>query len=598
MNKALFFMLTLSLLWGVIPLTLDAQETMQIPQGGDRLVTPATFLGSDAHAFGEKYGKVQLVDVKDMPFSKVIQVTTSVQPEKYYRIGTKYKTHGQIKQGDSLLCVFYARTIAGGHNDTGGGIVYMNLNVLGKGIGKCIVAPNAQWTRYFAPFNAQIDSEENRTAIGFSFGAQLQTVQIADIHLINYGRSIAVEDLPVTKITYRGREANAPWREEAKQRIEKHRMAAMNILVKDASGHPIPNAQVDVNMQRHAFWFGCTLNKLSLYGNQDSANLKAHHKRLFNLALCEGSLVWSVWEQPKVRKAADELMQYYKDNGYYIRAHVLVWERLNVMPKDMRDLIQRGDKDAIRKRVTDHIRQMMRAYKGLVDEWVVENEAVDNSALRDVLGKESIAQWFKIARQEDPNALLMFNENRTEGLKPDKSDRFLKLASIIQENGGPLDTLGIQGHTGEVPIHMDELKANFDKLAAFGKPLSITEFDIDMADEQLKADYMRDYMTMVFSHPAFYNFTIWKWWTSNPARTVASIYNTDWTIKPSGKVYEDLVFNKWWTNQTGQTSQSGTYQLRGFLGDYQITATANGKTQTVTATVKRDAQNNIVIQIP
>ncbi len=569
-----------------------------IPDGGDRLVTPATFLGSEAHAYGKKYGDVKVVTVKDMPFDHAIEVTTAIQPEKYYHIGTKYKVNGTIKRGDTLLCVFYARSLAGGNNETGGGMVHMNLNMLGKGIGKAIVAPNAQWMQYFIPFEAQIDSQDKRTAMGFSFGAQLQTVQIADIHLINYGKFKTVDQLPVTKITYRGREADAPWRKEAQQRIEKHRKAAMNITVKDASGSPIPNAKVDVNLKRHAFWFGCTLNVLSLYDTDDAANLRKHHKRLFNMALCEGSIVWRVWEEPKRRKQADALMQYYKDNGYYVRAHVLVWEKSNVMPKDMRQLLKSGDKDAIRKRVTDHIRTIMTTYKGMVDEWVVENEAVDNSELRDVLGKESMAQWFKLAREIDPNAKLMFNENRTEGLKPDKSDRFLKLAEIIEENGGPLDTFGIQGHTGEIPIHMDELKANFDKLAAYGKPLAITEFDIDTTDEQLKADYMRDYMTMVFSHPAFYNFTIWKWWTSNPARTVASVYNTDWTIKPCGKVYEDLVLKQWQTNETGSTSMSGEYQIRGFLGEYDITATANGQTKTIAAKLTRDGKNTFVIQLP
>jgi GH35 family endo-1,4-beta-xylanase len=600
MKKPLFYsqfaMLKLMLLVMVVmSFPLHAQ---QIPDGGDRLVTPSTFLGSDANVFGAKYGAVKVVEVKGMPFDHAVEATTAVQPEKYYHIGIKYKVEGQIKQGDSMLCVFYARSLAGGNNDTGGGMIHMNLNMLGKGIGKAVVAPNAQWMQYFIPFKAEIDSQEKRTAMGFSFGAQLQTIQIADIHLINYGRSVSIDALPVTKITYKGREADAAWRQQAQKRIEQIRMATMNVSVKDASGSPIADAKVTIEQQRHAFWFGCTLNVLSLYDTDDAANLRKHHKRLFNMALCEGSIVWSVWENPKRRKQADELMQYYKDNGYYIRAHVLVWEKLNVMPKDMRQLIKSGDKDAIRKRVSDHIREIMTTYKGMVDEWVVENEAVDNSELRDVLGKESIAEWFKIAREVDPDAKLMFNENRTEGLKPDKSDRFLKLAKIIEENGGPLDTFGIQGHTGEVPIDMDELKANFDKLAAYGKPIAITEFDIDTTDEQLKADYMRDYMTMVFSHPAFYNFTVWKWWTSNPARTVATIYNTDWTMKPSGQVYENLVFNTWWTKASGNTSMSGEYQARGFLGDYQITVSANGQSKTINAVLTKDGKNNFEIRLP
>ena len=48
------------------------------------------------------------------------------------------------------------------------------------------------------------------------------------------------------------------------------------------------------------------------------------------------------------------------------------------------------------------------------------------------------------------------------------------------------------------------------------------------------------------------------------------MYSHDWTAKPNADAYNDLVFNKWWTNIDGYTDDSGAFTTRGFLGDYEI----------------------------
>ncbi len=59
-------------------------------------------------------------------------------------------------------------------------------------------------------------------------------------------------------------------------------------------------------------------------------------------------------------------------------------------------------------------------------------------------------------------------------------------------------------------------------------------------------------------------------------------------MKPSGKAWTDLVCGDWWTTSEGKTGKAGEYSTRGFLGDYEITVTANGKTKTVKSTLPTD----------
>jgi hypothetical protein len=65
------------------------------------------------------------------------------------------------------------------------------------------------------------------------------------------------------------------------------------------------------------------------------------------------------------------------------------------------------------------------------------------------------------------------------------------------------------------------------------------------------------------------------------------MYRRDWSIKPNGEVWKDLVFNQWWTNAEGTTNASGRYKVRGFLGGYEVEVNHNGVTKTFPATLTR-----------
>lgn len=572
-----------------------ALGTEQIPPGGKPVIAADAFTGGSAKFYGKEYGTSQTITVSGMPFAKGVRIQTTRQPVKYYNIGLKAMELQNIQRGDTLLLTFYARTTAGGDRDTTTGQINVTISAGGELVSKYIVSPGFEWTQFLIPMAAERDGEPGRTNIGMNTGGMEQTIEFGGVQLLNYGTSLKTEQLPMTRISYAGRESDAAWRKAAEQRIEEIRKADLTISVKDAAGQPVANAAVQVRMKKHAFLWGATINRNATYDTDDARVLQGVHRKLFNMGVCEGEFVWTEWIQPKVRDEGKKLMQFMHDNGDYIRVHVLVWERDNHLPQEMLDALAANDKAKVRKITIDHIREVMRPFKDIVDEWVVENEAVDNEQIRKVLGEESIAEWFTIAREEDPTAVLTLNENHLEGGKPDKLDRDLHLADVIVRNGGPLDTLGIQGHAGTTPIPPEALLQRYDKLAATGKRLAITEYDMATTDEQLKADYTRDVMTAVFSHPAFYNFTIWKWYSNSAQRPQPVILNADRTTKASGKVYEDLVFRKWWTNAQGTTDAAGKFTTRGFLGDYEIVVTQGGKTQTLPAKLQPNAQNIVEI---
>lgn len=275
-------------------------------------------------------------------------------------------------------------------------------------------------------------------------------------------------------------------------------------------------------------------------------------------------------------------MRELRRNNIAVRGHNLVWPSWGYLPKEAPSL--KSNPPALARLVDDHIREEMTALKGLCEEWDVMNEPYDNHDLMDVMGDQAMVDWFKLVHSIDPRPRLFLNDNgimESNGEDVGHMVGYEKTIRFLLDHGAPLGGIGMEGHYGQILTPPVRLLGFLDRFGKFGLPIQTTEFDIDTNDEQLQADYLRDYMTVTFSHPAVSGFVLWGFWAGDHWIPHAALFRRDWSIKPNGRVYEDLVFHKWWTNVQGQTDARGQYATRGFLGDYQISATANGKTVTV-----------------
>jgi GH35 family endo-1,4-beta-xylanase len=574
-----------------------APRPTEPPSGGTVLVKPEALLV--AKTTGKEYAKVATVAVEGMPFNKAIRVEVTERPVKYYHVQAKIMQGPAVKEGDVLLASFWARLTGGGTLETANGEIRFGIQRKedNKVMGGFIAQPNGEWQRFYVPIKAHFGVAAGEATVTLSFGAMLQTIEVGGLELTSYGDKLAVTDLPETVVTYIGREDDAEWRKEANARIEKIRKGDLTVTVVDAAGRPIPDADVHVLMQKHAFQFGAAVTARAVENSEITRPILETHRKLFNQGVNISWMYWRDIDDPKATANADRLYTYFRENGMIARAHALMYERPDLQSSEVTELIQKGDKEKLRVVIKEYITRRVTQFKGRVDEWVVENEAVDNLGARAVLGEAAIADFFKWAKAADPNVRLMINENRLEGLKPDKTDKLLAIVKTIVDNGGPLDTIGIQGHMQNAPVAPVTLLKHFDRLAATGKRLAVTEYDFVSDDEQMKADYMRDFLTACFSHPSFDCVTFWRMWDGQPHKKESVIFAHDWSLKPSGHRYIEMVFNRWWTNKKGKTDATGSFATRAFGGAYKITVTANGKTQTVPATVKWMQANAVTITL-
>ena len=157
----------------------------------------------------------------------------------------------------------------------------------------------------------------------------------------------------------------------------------------------------------------------------------------------------------------------------------------------------------LRQAVINHIADEASTLTGKLVEWDVINEPYANHELQDILGNSAMIDWFRQAKQSDPAARMFINDYgilSSRGADYSHQDHYFNTIQYLLAGGAPVEGIGMQSHFGSGLTGMERMLEILDRFATFGVPIAATEFDVNVTDEQVQADFLRDFMTTLFSH--------------------------------------------------------------------------------------------------
>ena len=498
-----------------------------------------------------------------------------------------------IAKGDALLVEFEARCAKSSDESGGGSLGVVIEEKGGQKLLYSTVFVDNKWKKFQFPLAATQDLAADKSKFSFWWGGNKPaTFEVRSVSVRNYKTALALEALPRTISTYQGQEADAPWRAEAAARIEKYRKADLKIEVVDATGKPVPNAKVHVAMQRHAYQFGTAVNDYIWQngvprgrGDEPAPNIanrdafRAIIARDFNVIVPENSLKWPTANSPRLG-VTDDLIAWAAERGIATRGHNLIWAGWENMPAFMRE--NKDNPEFLRAKSLERVTSTVDKYRGRIGEWDVVNEMISQREMIDILGEDEVVKWYQAARATDPTVKTYLNDFGILSTLQAKRDIYFDLIKKLRAKGAPIDGVGLQGHFGPTMPGVDYVWQTVDKYAALGVDIKATEVDFSLDqnnDEALQGDSLRDFMTIFFSHPKTDGIILWGFWANSQWRGPdAALWRADFSPKPSGKVWEQLVTKDWWTDETKGSDAKGTVRTRGFKGDYEISVQANGKT--------------------
>lgn len=233
------------------------------------------------------------------------------------------------------------------------------------------------------------------------------------------------------------------------------------------------------------FYVGVALSRDQIYGGESDAI--ALVKKHFNSIVSENILKWEA-VHPEGNKynfePTDRFVAFGEKNKMHIVGHTLVWFHQTPDWVFHDESGKPLDREALLKRMKDHIFTVMGRYKGRIHGWDVVNEAIapDGQFRKckwsEIIGEDYVQKAFEYAHEADPDAQLYYNEYNLE--KQPKCEGVIHLISVLQSKGVHIDGLGIQGHWFLYYPRIDEIEEYVLTLSKLGVKVMVTELDISV----------------------------------------------------------------------------------------------------------------------
>jgi len=236
---------------------------------------------------------------------------------------------------------------------------------------------------------------------------------------------------------------------------------------------------------RGVFYIGAAINAAQSTGaDARGAALAAAQ---FSSITPENELKWErIHPKPDTYSfdLADKYVEFGEKNHMFIVGHNLVWHA------QVPDWVFEDEKgkpvtrDALLKRLHDHIFTVVGRYKGRIQSWDVVNEALnEDGTLRQskwlkIIGEDYIAKAFQWAHEADPQAQLNYNDYNIQNEA--KRNGAIALVKKLQAQGIPISAVGIQDHDGLDWPSAELEDATITAFAKLGVKVAITELDIDV----------------------------------------------------------------------------------------------------------------------
>lgn len=281
----------------------------------------------------------------------------------------------------------------------------------------------------------------------------------------------------------------------------------------------------------------------AVWGQRDLLDYDRKHPTEFQRILAaefgsitpENDMKWAeIHPEPDVYdfSGADAIIAFAQANRQEVRGHTLLWHSQN--PEWVTEAAATWTCDEARAVLEEHITTVVGRYAGQIYEWDVANEIFqddwDAGGVR--LRTEAnpflaacsedpvalIGDAFRWADAADPDALLFLNDYNAEGIN-NKTNAYYALVQELLADGVPIDGMGSQGHLSLQYGFDDTIQENFERFAALGLKVAVTEADVRMplgedgepTAEQiaLQAERYDAMLEACLNVPACTSFTVW-----------------------------------------------------------------------------------------
>ena len=434
------------------------------------------------------------------------------------------------------------------------------------------LANGHEWRKVIALGRAQKNFEKGQIRLSLHSATQAQQIDLADPVFVSLPASVPEGVFGASKIQYAGMSNNAAWRAQAADKIRQHREGNFTLQLRQRDGGFAAKREVAISIKRLAFDLGSMTPSLIYQDSPLGEQYREWFSQFFNAATA--TIYWADWgwEDPDVRQQYIDKIAFFKQHKIPMRGHTLLYPAFRFSPQSLIDLAD--NRAAFISRVNQQIDEMvpiLRAYG--VNEYDVINELRDEKEWLDIVGIDTVVDWFKRVHRLHPEAILYINENSilTDGASDKaKQDHYYNLIQSLLEKSAPIHGIGMQGHFSGVLSEPEKMWQVLDRFAAFNLPIRITEYDSNTRDEAGQARFDYDFLTAMYAHPSVVGVTRWGFYAPKMWRPNGALVDKNNQLKANGKAQLDWLAKYQQFQHDAISDASGQIHFNAPYGMYEI----------------------------
>lgn len=213
----------------------------------------------------------------------------------------------------------------------------------------------------------------------------------------------------------------------------------------------------------------------------------------------------------------DQIVDWALQRNMKVKGHVLVWHVTSPV-----SILETMSPQQVSEQVRRHIFTTMGHFRGRIQVWDVVNESLapDGTLAKNVfynkMGPNYIEQCFRWAHEADPSAILLYNDNKVEGLGSRKAEGFYQLLKDLKQRNVPIHGCGMQAHfnaagvgeTSRVPTPR-MVKEQIRRCGNLGLKVNISEMDVRVSQlpvhlrQLAQRQIFHDIIAAALTEPAF-----------------------------------------------------------------------------------------------
>jgi endo-1,4-beta-xylanase len=232
----------------------------------------------------------------------------------------------------------------------------------------------------------------------------------------------------------------------------------------------------------------------------------------------------------------DAAYQYALANNYAFRHHTLIWGQQQPWW-----WLQQLDSLEQAQEVEEWIQLVGERYPEMDYIDVVNEPLHAPPQYKEALGGDGVTGWdwiiwsFEKARQYCSDSTKLFLNEYNILNSATNTNRYLEIINLLQERE-LIDGIGVQGHFFECrDASISTINANLDKLANTGIPIHITEYEVDLADDNAQLIKYQTQFKALWEHPGVTGITLWGYIEGQIWKTNGYLIRKDGSERPALK---------------------------------------------------------------